>query len=62
MNSPKFAQFDISEVTYKVFNNQDIKAFIMLPKNTTPGKCPVIAKFHGGGFVRPFASLSTPNN
>jgi len=51
MDSPKYAKFDISEVTYKVVNGQDIKAFIMIPKNTSTGKHPVMAKFHGGSFV-----------
>ena len=53
MDSPKFEKFDIAAVTYKVFNNQDIKAFIVVPKNASPGTHPVISKFHGGGFVSP---------
>ena len=52
MESPKFNKFDISEVTYKVVNGQDIKAFTIIPKNTSAGKHPVIVKFHGGNFVR----------
>jgi cephalosporin-C deacetylase-like acetyl esterase len=54
MDSPKYEKFDISEVTYKVANGQDIKAFIMVPKKTTSGSLPVIAKFHGGFFVSPY--------
>jgi cephalosporin-C deacetylase-like acetyl esterase len=62
MDSPKFAEFDISEVTYKVFHGQDIKAFVMIPKNASRGKHPVMSKFHGGGFVSLFPpSLSISN-
>jgi cephalosporin-C deacetylase-like acetyl esterase len=51
MNSPKFSDFDISEVTYKVVNGQHIQAFILVPKGLAPGKYPIMAKFHGGFFV-----------
>jgi len=51
MNSPKYANFDISEVTYKVINGQNIQAFVLVPKGLAPGKYPIMAKFHGGFFV-----------
>lgn len=51
MNSPKYAGFDISEVTYKVVNGQNIQAFVFVPKGLTPGKYPIVGKFHGGFFV-----------
>jgi cephalosporin-C deacetylase-like acetyl esterase len=52
MNSPKYARFDVSDVTYKVVNDQDIKAFILTPKGIAPGSHPIVVKFHGGFFVR----------
>ena len=53
MDSSKYEKFDISDVTYKVVSGQDIKAFVMVPKETKSGGLPVIAKFHGGFFVSP---------
>ncbi|KAH8817248.1 Alpha/Beta hydrolase protein [Xylogone sp. PMI_703] len=50
MDSPKYAKFNILEVTYKVFNNQNINAYIFVPKDISPGKHPILAKFHGGFF------------
>lgn len=51
MDSPKYAKFDISEVTYKVEREQNIQAFVLVPKGLTPGKYPSTGKFHGGFFV-----------
>jgi hypothetical protein len=51
MDSPKYANFDISEVTYKVVNGQNIQAFVLVPKGLTPGNYPIMGKFHGGFFV-----------
>lgn len=51
MNFPKYAKFDISEVTYKVVNGQDIKAYVLTPKNISSGKHAIVVKFHGGFFV-----------
>jgi cephalosporin-C deacetylase-like acetyl esterase len=53
MDSEKFSKFDISELTYKVVNNQDIKAYVLTPKTITPGKHPIIVEFHGGFLVSP---------
>jgi cephalosporin-C deacetylase-like acetyl esterase len=50
--SPKYAKFDLFEVTYKVFNDQNIQAFALIPKNIPSRKYPVMVKFHGGFFVR----------
>jgi acetyl esterase/lipase len=51
MDSPLYAKFDISETAYKVVNNQEIKAYVLTPKNISSGKHPVVVKFHGGFFV-----------
>ncbi|KAA8576810.1 hypothetical protein EYC84_006863 [Monilinia fructicola] len=51
MDSPKFAQFDISVVTFKTVQNHDIQTYILIPKNISPGPHPVIVKIHGGGSV-----------
>lgn len=58
MDSPKYAAFDVSDVTYKVVNGQDIKAYILTPKNLVPGKHPIVVKFHGGFFVSKFHPTS----
>ena len=52
MDSEKYAKFDVSDLTYKVVNGQDIKAFVLTPKGIAPGAHPVVVKFHGGNFVR----------
>jgi cephalosporin-C deacetylase-like acetyl esterase len=52
MDSPKYAKFDVSDVSYKVVNGHDIKAYVLTPKNISPGKHPIVVKFHGGFFVR----------
>lgn len=51
MDSPKYSKFDVSAVTYKVVNGQDIKAFVLTPKDIPTGNHPVVVKFHGGFFV-----------
>ncbi|KFY47981.1 hypothetical protein V495_01705 [Pseudogymnoascus sp. VKM F-4514 (FW-929)] len=51
MDSPKYSKFDVSAVTYKVVNGQDIKAFVLTPKDISTGNHPVVVKFHGGFFV-----------
>ncbi|RDL37207.1 Uncharacterized protein BP5553_04640 [Venustampulla echinocandica] len=51
MDSPKYVNFDISEVAYKVVNKTNISAFVLVPKGISEGKYPIIAKFHGGFFV-----------
>jgi cephalosporin-C deacetylase-like acetyl esterase len=51
MVSEKYSRFDVTEVTYKIVNDQGIKAYILIPKDIIPGNYPVVAKFHGGGYV-----------
>jgi cephalosporin-C deacetylase-like acetyl esterase len=51
MDSPLYAKFDISKTAYKVVNNQEIKAYVLTPKNISSGKHPIVVKFHGGFFV-----------
>lgn len=47
----KAVDFNIVEATYKTVHHQDINAYVYVPKNSAPGKKPVIVRFHGGGFV-----------
>ena len=51
MASEKYSEFDVTEVTYKIVNDQGVKAYILTPKDIIPGNHPVVAKFHGGGYV-----------
>lgn len=51
MDDPKYSKFIISEVAYKVFNEQDIKAYVMVPKALMSGTYPVLVTLHGGFFV-----------
>ncbi|KFY45523.1 hypothetical protein V494_00901 [Pseudogymnoascus sp. VKM F-4513 (FW-928)] len=51
MDSPKYSKFDVSAVTYKVVNEQHIQAYVLTPKNISPGNHPIVVKFHGGFFV-----------
>jgi len=51
MDSLKYVKFDISKVTYKIVNHQDIELFVLVPKDVLPGKHPVLATFHGGLYV-----------
>lgn len=53
MDSPKYNNFNISEVAYKVIKGQKINAYVLIPKSINPGLHPVVVKFHGGGFVSP---------
>jgi dipeptidyl aminopeptidase/acylaminoacyl peptidase len=51
MNSPKYANFDIAEVSYKIIDGQEIQLYVLTPKNASTGKHPVVAEFHGGWLV-----------
>ncbi|KAF4632861.1 hypothetical protein G7Y89_g5253 [Cudoniella acicularis] len=51
MDHPKYAKFDVSEATYKVVNEQNIEAFVLVPKGLPHGKYPLLVEFHGGFFV-----------
>ncbi|KAK9426939.1 Alpha/Beta hydrolase protein [Lipomyces doorenjongii] len=51
MDHPRYSQFDIREVTYKVFNDQPIKAYVMVPKSLPSGTYPILVTFHGGFHV-----------
>ncbi|KAI9816279.1 MAG: hypothetical protein M1827_001881 [Pycnora praestabilis] len=51
MDSPKYAKFDIVETTYKLVDDQPIKAYLFTPKNIHAGKHPVLVKFHGGFLI-----------
>lgn len=51
MDDPKFAPFEVSKAVYKTVNGHPIPAYVFIPKNLSPGKHPVIAKFHGGFLI-----------
>ncbi|KAF5878458.1 putative alpha beta hydrolase fold-3 domain protein [Botrytis fragariae] len=51
MDSAKFSQFNVSVKTYKTVRDHEIQAYILVPKNISPGPHPVIVKIHGGGSV-----------
>lgn len=51
MDSAKFSQFNVSVKTYKSVRGHEIQAYILVPKNISPGPHPVIVKIHGGGSV-----------
>lgn len=52
MDSPKYSDFDILEVIYKVFNDQPINAYVLVPKSLAAGAYPILTTFHGGMHVR----------
>ena len=47
VDASKHANFDISNVNYKIVNGHGIKSYLLTPKNISPGRCPVAVKFHG---------------
>jgi len=52
MDSSKFTPFNISDVDYKTVNGHPIKAYILTPKTaTSPSKCPILVRFHGGFLI-----------
>ena len=51
MESPKYARFNVSVVTFKKAYGHNIEAYVLVPKNITSGKHPLLVKIHGGGFV-----------
>ena len=61
MDHAKYTKFDVSEITYKTVNQQDIKAYVLVPKKlaTSQTAHPVLVKFHGGGLVSDPLTSST---
>ena len=51
MYPSKFAGFNVSEIPYKIVDDQSINAYVLAPRNLEAGKHPVIASFHGGFHV-----------
>ena len=51
MDSPKYAQFDLSEVRYTMVNGLPIHAYVLVLKTTSRGTCPVTARFYSGLFI-----------
>ena len=47
----KFDSFDIISKTYKVVKGHNIVVNVLVPKAIAPGKCPLVVRFHGGGYV-----------
>jgi acetyl esterase/lipase len=51
LHSPKFSNFTITTTPYKTINNQPVPVHVFIPKNITPGKHPILARFHGGFLI-----------
>jgi hypothetical protein len=52
MDSPKFLDFNVQKQTYKVVNNHEISAYVLVPKSAPVGpKLPILVTLHGGFFV-----------
>lgn len=49
--SPKYSNFTITTTPYKTVNGQEIPVHVYLPKSLTPGKHPIVARFHGGFLI-----------
>jgi hypothetical protein len=47
----RFDSFHVHKTSYKRIGQHDIEVNILVPKGTTPGNCPVMVKWHGGGLV-----------
>ncbi|TIA30215.1 alpha/beta-hydrolase [Aureobasidium pullulans] len=47
----KYSDFDQKDVVYKTVNDQDISTTILVPRNITPGKHPLLVHFHGGFLI-----------
>ncbi|KAH6665827.1 Alpha/Beta hydrolase protein [Halenospora varia] len=51
MDSPRFAQFNITSTPYKVINNQEIPVHVLVPKEAQTGPRPLLIHFHGGFLI-----------
>lgn len=56
MDSAKFADFVVTETTYKTVSSHSISAYVFVPKaspspDASNGKRPVIVRLHGGFLV-----------
>jgi cephalosporin-C deacetylase-like acetyl esterase len=47
----RFDKFNIYTTSYKKIGDHEIEVNVLVPKDITPGKCPVMIKWHGGGLV-----------
>ncbi|KAF7194560.1 putative carboxylesterase M8 [Pseudocercospora fuligena] len=45
----KYASFNIIDIAYKHVNGTSIPTSVLVPKKLTPGKHPVLVRWHGGG-------------
>jgi hypothetical protein len=53
----KFKDFTIIQAEYKRVGSHGIRADIMIPKTVSPGKRPVIIRFHGGFLVSHYSKF-----
>lgn len=49
--SPRYSVFNITSTPYKTVRGHEIPVHVFLPKSLTPGKHPVIVRFHGGFLI-----------
>jgi hypothetical protein len=50
----RFDTFDLYTTSYKKIGDDEIEVNVLVPKDITPGKRPVMIKWHGGGLVSNF--------
>jgi len=47
----RFDSFHLYRTSYKKIGDHEIEVSILVPKGITPGKHPLLVKWHGGGLV-----------
>jgi acetyl esterase/lipase len=47
----RFDSFNLYRTSYKKISDHEIEVNVLVPKDITPGKQPVMVKWHGGGLV-----------
>lgn len=48
----EFPGMKVSSTPYKRVNGHDLLVGLLVPENLSPGKHPIIVRFHGGFLVR----------
>jgi cephalosporin-C deacetylase-like acetyl esterase len=58
----KHSRFNVFTTSYKTINDHAITLDVLIPKQPSSGKHPLIVKIHGGALVCTpcYSSLSTP--
>lgn len=53
-----FSSFDIYDETYKYVDGFPIEVSILIPKTASPGKRPLLVRFHGGAWTEGSRDIS----